>query len=1012
MSRAPKVSKLKTHLPATWAAIFVCLLFIAAPAQLSRAQTSSQKVGQNAGQKAGQNAAQNTPQNTDQNTDQNTSQNTSQILAQTSLVSENIKTKALQLARDIAKKNLVLPNNYTDLSRIDKMRDRQKLRALRHLSSDAAMFRIQIDKDRLYTLYAKTATETVPATAGQRDLKLAGLFQLQNQLLDKNLDEKTRAQLREQLHTFRGDKDWYIANRAALLEASLQVVYRHFDIGLRDAHDALLYIPNRLGQDIDEAMYETYDFIAYLQFILNNLDGGLTTTAEILQKGHDSGRYIDGISLINNMAFAFNSWQEFDTAGKLAEILYQLDKANTGQGSGQVQDFVAYRYAQALNQAGEYNKALNVLQTKYIVSPVSIRKIGIHTEKAIAYAGLKNYQLAKKELNIARTLARKNNIENGRYLKPFLRAKELIALAEGDTITLNRLQTNRYKTKIQRLLRFQVDGVQALHAALENDKARQKERQDALIRERDLARAKAKLNFIAAVLLAMLALSLGIIVILLRKNLRAAKEVALSYVVAEKGIDEGERVKKQFLSVMSHEFRTPLNGIIAIADLLSDYGETQTLRDQNKIILESGENLLHLLTGILDMTHLDAGNLQLNAQPVNIRQICSKIYNRYAKKVDPSQVSFTLGIADDVPEQLMLDQERVTSCIEHVVSNGVKFTHKGRVHIHITMKDCEVLEGDHPKVKHLSVIVADTGVGIDEETRQKLFRPFTQADSSMTRGYGGAGIGLTVARGLARFMGGDIDVKTRAGFGSEFELKVKTIDAVYADADDGLGLTRFEVIPEMDMNINFKPAVSIEQLREKSDAYEQERIKRQNMYSEQDMIPSLVLPVLNELAENKRQAQAQNPPVSEETRAKTVININSYAGLSVLVVEDVLANQEVIRSILEPVGCQVTTSNNGRDALEIMKGQIFDVVLMDIRMPIMDGVEATTIIRQTPGPHQNVPIIALTADVSDNNSSECLAAGADVFLTKPVIVSELFSSIRFARARKLRDENIPLNASS
>ncbi|MBL4871529.1 MAG: response regulator [Robiginitomaculum sp.] len=155
-----------------------------------------------------------------------------------------------------------------------------------------------------------------------------------------------------------------------------------------------------------------------------------------------------------------------------------------------------------------------------------------------------------------------------------------------------------------------------------------------------------------------------------------------------------------------------------------------------------------------------------------------------------------------------------------------------------------------------------------------------------------------------------------------------------------------------------------------------------------------------------RQAFTRRGPRANDTK----ISPDQLEGLNILVVEDIEANQIVIRSLLEPVGCNITIAENGKKGLEMLELQMFDVVLMDIRMPIMNGIEATQHIRNTPGPHQNVPIIALTADASAENNAQCLAAGANVFLTKPVIVSELFSSIRFVREKYNRTQQSALSA--
>ena len=160
------------------------------------------------------------------------------------------------------------------------------------------------------------------------------------------------------------------------------------------------------------------------------------------------------------------------------------------------------------------------------------------------------------------------------------------------------------------------------------------------------------------------------------------------------------------------------------------------------------------------MTYLESGDLQTYAEAADIRKITTDIYEKWQAKVSPKAV-FTFGVAENVPESLMLDVKRVAQSMNNLVSNAVKFTTEGRIHIHITMEEAAAKPGDDPNVRGLSIIVADTGIGIDDEMKNDLFRPFVQADSSMTRDYGGAGIGLAVTRGFARVMGGDVVVTTK-----------------------------------------------------------------------------------------------------------------------------------------------------------------------------------------------------------------------------------------------------------
>ena len=924
------------------------------------------------------------------------------------LVPPRTVEQALRVAQKIEQNDLILhlPEYDEDLS-LEAIPAGERLKALRIMAMNAAMFRNDPDKEALLAQYKREA-ETQKS---QRDIKLVKLFSLQNKLM--NTDHSVEPSLTniKTLHNYWDDEDWFVAQRAALLESSLQIYGREFDVGLKDAQTALNLIPNELGTDYDEARYETYDFISYLQLILYNLEDGIGTTELVLDIGLKSGRQIDGISLINNMAYSFENWREYETAEKLAEILFRINNKST-QG---VNALVYYRYAQAQNNAENYLGALATIDMALRNTENPTRQIGLVSERAISLAGLGRVNGAEQEFAKFDKIAIDSKIDPAGYQGKRLQAQMLIALAKGDIKTASRLQKSRSKTVIQRLLRFQNKGISGLHASLENDKQRQKERADGLAREASMARAEAAANKQRAYVLGILAMTLFALAVAGFSIAHMRKKVVHTLGLAQIASEAGERAKKQFLSVMSHEFRTPLNGIIGIADLLSQYGQTQTLRNQNKIILESGEGLLELLTGILDMTYLEAGDLQVFAEPADIRKITEDLYGKWQDKANPN-VMFTYGVADNVPDALMLDVKRVAQSMRNMISNAIKFTSAGRIHIHITMQDADVKPGDDKNVQGLSIIVADTGIGINDEMKSNLFKPFVQADSSLTRDYGGAGIGLAVTRGFARVMGGDVVVTSKSGYGSEFALSLKTVDANLAAKEPDTGLPVFSCIAHEDHGITFSPGVTMEQMEERKRLRDEKEQREITADSIQDIIPSTAVPLVHERAQLER----EKLPLQNDTRVgftrreprqdDTNVTPDQLEGLNILIVEDIIANQEVVRSLLEPAGCTVSAANNGKEALELMEGQIFDVVLMDIRMPVLDGIETTEAIRKEAGPHQDVPIIALTADASAENNAQCLAAGADVFLTKPVIVSELFASIRFVRNKKLRNVSEQLSA--
>ncbi len=355
----------------------------------------------------------------------------------------------------------------------------------------------------------------------------------------------------------------------------------------------------------------------------------------------------------------------------------------------------------------------------------------------------------------------------------------------------------------------------------------------------------------------------------------------------------------------------------------------------------------------MSQTDIRASEFQL--APLDIKHITRTLYNSFIVPVHSDRVTFTCHIADDIPGDLMLDKNNITSVYTYIIANAVRFTKDGRIHIHSTAAQ----NGGPGAPYTVTTIVADTGIGMDSDMINAVFTE---------------GRGMSRTRKRIRAMNGDMKVTSNRGRGSEITLTF-TADSA-RDLNPSLPGSEKN---ETDNTLDAMP-VSL------SDSFITLTDVNSDVFAEMEIM---------ETPQHRGVFSRREPRVDE-----VAVSHDQLQGLNILIVEDVLANQEVLRSLLEPVGCKVSSADDGQEALDLMETQIFDVVLMDIRMPIMNGVEATETIRRTPGPHQNVPIIALTADASAENNAQCLAAGADVFLTKPVIVSELLSSIRFVREKQ------------
>jgi len=929
--------------------------------------------------------------------------------------------RAVSIAEKIDREKLIIEPPDKEINEwLSSFSDAEKIRKLRHLAMDASALRIKLGAVEILPIYREEAVYQKSA----RDIAISEIIGIQEKLQTVEIDTALWHSNLERLRSFRENEDWMVVQRAALMEASLPINQGNYDIALRDTQSALKLIPNELSQDVLEAQFETYDLIAYLHVVLNNIELSISSTESVIEKGLEHNRSIDGLGYINNLNYVFNSWHEFETAEKLAEILFRLSKKNANN----FNSIAYYRYAQAQNNAAHYADALNTLDEIHTIPPVPQLQLSIQLAYAVAYAGLGRIDEANLSLQEYERIEKIEKISPVEHKDVKLHIQALMAVHNDDAHATQKISESRLKSAMQLQLSRQSKGIQSLQANLENSQERQTERETALIRESKLRQseleAKQRSNvFLMALAGAMLFIAFAAIGFAVWRQ-----KISKILKIAAHDAEAGDRAKSQFLSVMSHELRTPLNGIIGIAGILSERGETEELRNYNKLILKSGQNLLTLLSGILDMAQMESDKLQIITAPASIRQIVDGLYHAAKSEITSEDVELTCFVADEIPDDLMLDSLRVKQALTNLISNAVRFTQKGRVHIHVTLG-----APGRRGVRDLTMIVADTGQGIADDIQDKLFKPFAQADSSLTRNHDGAGIGLAITRGLSRLMGGDVTMTSKAGRGSEFSMVIKTCIEGDAKIDPETNRRTFIIEPSAEPKIDFAPAVSLEKLR----ANEAEKERREFEESEShtsasdntfEDLESVEFETLSTsankaprieslesvLPDTVQTLQEDNPRAGFTRRQERAdddkIAPDQLQGLNILIVEDVAANQEVLRSLLEPVGCDVSCAEHGQKALDMMSAQFFDAVIMDIRMPVLNGIETTKAIRNLEGPHQNVAIIALTADASAENNAECLAAGADVFLTKPVVVSELFSSIRFARRKQFRQKKQALSA--
>ncbi|MEM8635263.1 MAG: ATP-binding protein [Pseudomonadota bacterium] len=407
---------------------------------------------------------------------------------------------------------------------------------------------------------------------------------------------------------------------------------------------------------------------------------------------------------------------------------------------------------------------------------------------------------------------------------------------------------------------------------------------------------------------------------------------------ARKAAEAASASKSEFLASMSHEIRTPLNGILGMAQALRSRDLNRDEMDMVETILDSSRSLMTILNDILDLSKIEAGRLDLSPVNVDFRHRVSRIQKFFRPAAEDKGLYLKLVVDPRVPAELVIDTVRVRQCISNLVSNAIKFTSRGGI---IIAAKSEMIGDDDTHL--ITVHVSDTGIGLAPEQRENLFESFTQADASTTRRFGGTGLGLSIARRLARMMGGDITVASKQGKGSVFTFTFE------AKALSGAPIAE---IPE-------KP------LRTK---------------------PSLI----THLDETSVDTQEEEPEVDKRT--------NSLRGMRVLIVDDNAVNRRVARLFVEPLGMIATEAAQGQEALEMLTAEHFDLVLLDMHMPLMDGHETIRRIRTSKESWSNVVVIALTADAMAGDREKCLAMGMNGYVAKPVDQRELFSELLKVRA--------------
>ncbi|MGQ9608791.1 MAG: PAS domain S-box protein [bacterium] len=534
--------------------------------------------------------------------------------------------------------------------------------------------------------------------------------------------------------------------------------------------------------------------------------------------------------------------------------------------------------------------------------------------------------------------------------------------------------------------------------------------------------------------------------------LEAEKKLSYQLEMAIQALEEANKAKSEFLANMSHEIRTPMSGIIGMTELALETKLTKEQREYLELVKESADSLLRILNDILDFSKIEAGKFELDLSEFNLRETIESAIDALIIKARQKGLDLICYIKQDVPDLLIGDSGRLRQIILNLVDNAIKFTERGEI-----VFTAEV-DSQTEKDICIHFSVKDTGIGIPQDKLKSIFEAFNQVDKSTTRKYGGTGLGLSISSKLVNMMKGKIWVESELGIGSTFHftavfeihkdqknkipaqnidlchISVLIIDDNYADrrvlqemlnswniksslADSGaLGLKMLReakasgkpfdlvildaMMPEMDgfsvaENIHNDPSISDVKVIMLTSMGRQGDLSRAKelgaeMYLVKPVRRSEIFNMLIKLFNIENQNGLSDGKF-KVTLDKNIENVSA----KVLLVEDNPVNQRLAVKLLEKHGFNVSIANNGIEVLDIIKKEKFDIILMDVQMPKMDGFVTTTEIRRMEeNTYEHIPIIAMTAHALKGDREKCLSMGMDDYISKPIKSSELLETIK------------------
>ncbi|PZO35576.1 MAG: hybrid sensor histidine kinase/response regulator [Pseudanabaena frigida] len=413
----------------------------------------------------------------------------------------------------------------------------------------------------------------------------------------------------------------------------------------------------------------------------------------------------------------------------------------------------------------------------------------------------------------------------------------------------------------------------------------------------------------------------------LKQEIQERQQIEIDLANAKKAAEAANRSKSDFLANMSHEIRTPMNGVISMSQLLAMTEQTEEQQKYTQIIQDSANALLNIINDILDLSKVESGRLELEQRVFNLEDSLKFVFTLLNQSALDKSIHLQYVIQSDLPVVVVGDEYRLRQILLNLVGNAIKFTNQGKVNVSVRFQDEDINAERHKlkSQKSLLFTITDTGIGIPSDRIMRLFKPFTQADTSISRKYGGTGLGLAICKSLVELMGGNIWLES-------FGQIAGNPPANWQPTSNNQGSTFHFAIP-----ISLPESIPTPEIK-------------------------------SDLGYDRLQISEKFP-------------------LRILLVEDNIMNQRLTFIIMQKFGYTIDIVNNGLEAISTLQNQTYDMVLMDVQMPEMDGLTATKWIRQnlTSQPY----IVAITANSSDEDLQKCIDSGMNAYINKPINIKEI-----------------------